>query len=263
MVDYNEIKCKCKLCGNYFSNNEMSEEHYPARSVGNEDIVELDIIKMFDTISSDEIKGKIKERINSGEMIEEISGSIFDSMLSRSLYPNGRTARTLCRVCNTFLGNYDEAYLKFYGKEGKPSIVKGFQRQTKYDIIKAIYAKFLSVPETKNEEFDFIDFLRERNATNYNGKWKLYFVKRDLNSDILGFKDIETGKAIFDEGVVYEFSDEKFIFNLMNFEKHACFEMTNIFDILDKEYILIEGTGRHGGYHAQMLMGRLLSQIED
>ena len=50
----------------------------------------------------------------------------------------------------------------------------------------------------------------------------------------MGLPDIGTGKIVFDEGVVYEMSDDKFIFDLMNFPKHACFQMTNIFDILNK-----------------------------
>lgn len=32
---------KCKLCGEFFNDKELSEEHYPARSVGNEDVVTL------------------------------------------------------------------------------------------------------------------------------------------------------------------------------------------------------------------------------
>ena len=73
------------------------------------------------------------------------------------------------------------------------------------------------------------------------------------------FQDIRTGKITFDEGIVYELSDEKFIFNLMNFPKHSCFDMTNIFDILKKQYTLIEGVGEDGGYHGQILMSQLLS----
>lgn len=79
---------------------------------------------------------------------------------------------------------------------------------------------------------------------------------------ILEMKDIGTGINTFDEGVVYELSDDKFIFNLINFPKHACFEMTNIFDITKKNYKLVEGVGKSGGYHAQVLMSRLLFQIE-
>ena len=34
--------------------------------------------------------------------------------------------------------------------------------------------------------------------------------------------------------------------------------MTNIFDILNRNYQLIEGVGSDGGYHGQILMSRLL-----
>lgn len=48
MDDLQEKKCRCKLCGALFKDSDMSEEHYPARSTGNDDIVALDIIKMFE-----------------------------------------------------------------------------------------------------------------------------------------------------------------------------------------------------------------------
>lgn len=113
------------------------------------------------------------------------------------------------------------------------------------------------MPEAENEEFNFIDFIKDESLTVYSGKWKLYFVRRDFSTDLMGLKDIGTGEATFNEGVVYEFSDDKFVFNLMNFEKHPCFSMTNVFDILNKNYVLIEGVGNHGGYHAQIFMTRL------
>lgn len=248
---------KCKLCGSYFTDTDMSEEHYPARNTGNEDIVAVDIVKMFDTFISGGVQSEIREKIRSGQTFEKISGDIFDTQLATSLFPNGRTARTLCRECNTFLGKYDEAYLKFFNSDGDPKTVKGFQQHTKYQIIKAIYAKFLSIPEAESEIFDFIDFVRDRNSNVYNGSWNVYFVKRNLSCDLLGMKDIRTGKMIFDEGVVYELSDDKFIFNLMNFPKHSCFEMTNLFDILKKNYQLVEGVGKNGGYHAQIFMSSI------
>ena len=44
-----------------FPEEEMSEEHYPAKSVGNDDVVAFDIVKMFDSFQSEELhKGKIK-----------------------------------------------------------------------------------------------------------------------------------------------------------------------------------------------------------
>lgn len=247
----------CRLCRNHFLDKEMSEEHYPAKSVGNEDIVAVDIAK----IMSEEIRDEIESRVQKGEDASKVADEIFDTKLSKSMYPKGRTARTLCRTCNTFLGKYDRAYLRFFEVDGRSDMTKGFQRQTKYQIIKALYAKFLSVPEAGNEEFDFLDFIRDEKLEQYNGKWKLYFVKRDHTCDLFGMKSIDTGKETFDEGVVYEFSDDKFIFNLMNFEKHDCFPMTNIFEILNKNYTIVEGVGEMGGYHSQILMVKLFSQM--
>lgn len=67
-----KAKLKCKLCGNFFYDEEMSDEHYPARSVGNEDIVALNIIKMFDMFQSEEMRERIKNRLSNGESIEQI-----------------------------------------------------------------------------------------------------------------------------------------------------------------------------------------------
>ncbi|EOS22070.1 hypothetical protein C804_05868 [Lachnospiraceae bacterium A4] len=256
-----DTKLKCKLCGRFFDDEEMSEEHYPARSVGNEDIVALNIVKMLDSFQSEEIRERIKTKLSDGESIERISGDIFDNELAESLYPHGRTARTLCRKCNTFLGKYDEAYLKFFSLDGEAKAIKGFSKKTKLHIVKSIFGKFISIPEATDEEFDFLEFLKNEMATEYHGKWKIYFVKRDFSSDLMGMKDIGTGKIEFDEGIVYELSDDKFIYNLMNFEKHACFEMTNLFDILKKDYILVKGVGSDGGYHSQILLTRLFSEM--
>lgn len=249
---------KCKLCGKAFPYEEMSEEHYPARSVGNNDIVAVNIAKFID----EDINVEIRSRLSEGEDLKSITDEIFDTKISKSKYPNGRTARTLCIKCNTFLGEYDKAYLKFFNADGNPCTIKGFQTQTKYQIIKAIYAKFISIPEARKENFDFIEFIKDENKTDYNGKWSLYFVKRDYTCDLFGLKDIGTGKATFNEGVVYELSDDKFIFNLMNFEKHACYPMTNIFELLNKNYVLINGVGKYGGYHGQILMSRMFSQMK-
>jgi hypothetical protein len=243
-----------------FYEAEMSEEHYPARSTGNDDIVALDFVKMMDSFQSKEMHADILRRIADGETIEEIASNIFDTQLTTSIYPHGRTARTLCQKCNTFLGKYDEAYLRFFNATGNPKVIKGFQQRTKYQIIKAIYAKFLSLPETADEDFDFIDFIKDETSTSYKGKWNIYFVKRDFSTDLAGMKDIGTGNITFEDGVVYELSDDKFIYNLLNFPKHSCFKMTNIFDILNKNYALIEGVGEDGGYHGQILITRLLSQ---
>lgn len=257
---HSEHESRCKLCGMLFPDSEMSEEHYPARSVGNNDVVKIDIVAMLDMLMSQEKMSNISKEIQKGRSLESIAEHVFDSNLAIPLFPKGRTSKTLCRTCNTFLGKYDEAYLKFFSFDGNPERIRGFQKQTKLQIIKSIFGKFLSVPEAMDESFDFIEFVKDTSATTYSGKWRLFFVRRTFNSDVIGLKDIGTGKSDFNEGVVYELSDEKFIFNLMNFEKHSCFEMTNIFDILNKNYRLVDGVSKDGGYHAQILISRLLSE---
>lgn len=48
MDKFNSInKFRCKLCNNEFLDDEMSEEHYPARSTGNEDIVLCGVLLKF------------------------------------------------------------------------------------------------------------------------------------------------------------------------------------------------------------------------
>lgn len=255
-------KVKCKLCGEYYCNEDMSEEHYPTRSVGNEDIVSFNFSEYLSVLSTGELNNLVINEIKNGKNANDILGDIFDTKLSKSIYPKGRTAKTLCRECNSFLGKYDEAYLKFFTFDGDSKIINGFTIFTKYQIIKSIFGKFLSLSETSEEEFDFIDFVRNESNFTYSGKWKLYFIKRDISSDLMGFKDLSTGKLTFDEGVVYEFSDDKFIFNLMNFEKHSCYPMSNILDILSKNYNIIEGVGSDGGYHFQILFGKMFENIE-
>ena len=110
-------KTVCKLCHKLFNDDEMSREHYPAKSVGNEDIVSLDIVKMIDTFHPNQLQ-KIKLRMSKGESLEHICADIFDNELTSQIYVEGRTAKTLCRKCNTFLGKYDEAYLKFFSHNG-------------------------------------------------------------------------------------------------------------------------------------------------
>lgn len=252
---------KCKLCGKQYPENEMSEEHYPAKSVGNNDIVKLNLMKVFDSLNNEEFLKTIEKRIKNGESIHEVAGEYFDNEIAESAFPLGRTARTLCRECNTFLGRYDEAYLKFYLNEGNPSVIKGFQKKTRVYIIKSILGKFLSIPEAQEEVFDFLDYLRDDEREKYEGSWHLYFVKRNINSDLMGMMDISTGKLSYEQGVVYELSDEKFIFNLMNFEKHSCYEMTDFFDILKANYTITDGTGPGGEYHAQLLMSRWFREL--
>ncbi|MGT2820191.1 hypothetical protein [Streptococcus intermedius] len=252
-------KYRCALCQNYFKKSELSAEHYPAKSVGNNDIIALDFTKMIDTIQSPIIHNVINKQVIKGEKYENVIGEIFDSYLATDLYPEGRTAYSLCRACNTFLGKYDESYQKFFNVFGNPEKVKGFQRKTKLQIIKAVFGKFLSLPEAKKENFDFRDFVKNVENEQYKGVWNLYLVKRNYTTDLMGFGDISTGKLSFDEGVVYELSDEKFIYNLMNFPKHNCFKMTNIFDILNKNYELVEGVEENGGYHGQLQIGKLFT----
>ena len=156
----------------------MSDEHYPARSTGNNDIVRMNIIKMVDMFQSGEVGKHIMEGLSAGKTFKEVSDEIFDRELAEPLYPAGRTARTLCRNCNTFLGKYDEAYLKFFNADGEPKTIRGFQKNTKIQIIKSIFGKFLSVPEAADEQFDFIPFLRNKDLDKYEGKWHLYQRKR-------------------------------------------------------------------------------------
>lgn len=241
----------------------MSEEHYPAKCTGNDDVVAFDIAKMFDLFQSGRFQLQVNEIMNNGKSREEAIYDIFDNELAKPLYPKGRTNLTLCKECNTFLGKYDEAYLKFFDANGDPQIVKNYTIQTRIRIIKSIFAKFLSVPEAQNESFDFLNFVRNDSCKEYNGDWQLYFIKRDFSTDLAGFNSIETGKIAFDEGVVYEMSDNKFIYDLMNFEKHSVYDMNNIFDILNKNYRLVVGAGESGGYHSRLLMCKLFEQLSD
>ena len=50
---------QCRLCKRLFPITEMSEEHYPARCVGNTDIVGVDIIKLVDQLQSTEMRDYI------------------------------------------------------------------------------------------------------------------------------------------------------------------------------------------------------------
>lgn len=252
----------CVLCKNFFKNSEMSEEHYPARSAGNEDVVSFDFMKMIDLFMSGETKNYMEKSIKRGETVEQASGRFFDEELSSALYPKGRTARTLCRECNTFLGKYDEAYKKFFDNEGNNEIIKGFQNVTKVQIIKAVYAKFLSIPESKGMEFDYVEFLREENSEMYDGIWNIYCVKRDRTVDMFNFRTLDTGKLVYDEGVVFELSDEKFIFHLMNFPPHEGKVSMNIKDILKKNYNLKSGRDlNNGGYHGEVVITKMFEQF--
>ena len=188
-----------------------------------------------------------------------MSGNIFDEELAQPLYPQGRTARSLCRQCNTFLGKYDEAYKKFFDNDGSPSIIKGYQKLTRLKIIKAIFAKFLSVPECKGQNFDFITFLQDENQETYEGKWELYCIKRDYNTDFFGLGHLGTGVMTYDEGVIFVLSDEKFIFHLMDFEPHEGYRSLNMMDLLNKTYTLVSGKDLHdSGYHANFMIQEMV-----
>ncbi len=250
---------QCALCKNFFRKSEMSEEHYPAKSTGNEDIVALDFGKMIDSMRSGELAERLFHKENQGKTLEEVSGEFFDEELSHSLYPKGRTARSLCRQCNTFLGKYDEAYKKFFDNDGSPSIIKGYQKLTRLKIIKAIFAKFLSVPECKGLNFDFIDFLQDDNQEKYDGQWGLYCTKRDYGTDFFGLGHLATGVMTYDEGVIFVLSDEKFIFHLMDFEPHEGYKSLNMMDLLNKTYTLVSGRDLHdGGYHGHFMIQEML-----
>ena len=250
---------QCALCENFFKNSEMSEEHYPAKSTGNEDIVALDFGKMVDLMMSEKVIEKLFHKDNQGRTLEEVSGNFFDEELAQTLYPQGRTARSLCRQCNTFLGKYDEAYKKFFDNDGAPSIIKGYQKLTRLKIIKAIFAKYLSVPECKGQNFDFITFLQEENQETYEGKWGLYCIKRDYSTDLFGLGHLTTGVMTYEEGVIFVLSDEKFIFHLMDFEPHEGYRSLNMMDLLNKTYTLVSGRDLHdGGYHGHFMIQEML-----
>lgn len=134
---------QCKLCRKYFPLSEMSEEHYPAHSVGNDDIVSLDIVKVMDSFQLSEISDRVKK----GESADAVINDFFDNKLTKPLFPKGRTARTLCRECNTFLGKYDEAYLKFFNSDSDTKTIKGFQTVTKIQIIKSIFGNYYLYPK--------------------------------------------------------------------------------------------------------------------
>lgn len=241
---------KCKLCNKEFDESKLTKEHYPAKSVGNNDLVRINLLEVFDDIIKN--PNKFKYIANSGIGFADAENYYSNSEMAKSIYPEGRYAMTLCRQCNSFLGKYDEAYKKFYDNDGDPKRIKGFSRVTKLKIIKAIYGKFLSVPEAHDEKFDFRDFILDENCEEYRGEWRLFFVKRDTIT-----RDMQTEKLNYDDGVVYHLSDDKFIFDLLNFEKPDEYVMNNIFDILEKNYKLIVGPGENGGFYAEALMKNL------
>lgn len=233
---------KCKLCNREFDESQLTKEHYPAKSAGNNDLVLLNIFDIVDDTKKN--PDKLRSIVNAGEEFSTIESYYSNSDMAKSIYPEGRYARTLCRQCNSFLGKYDEAYKKFYDNDGNPKIIRGYEKKTKFNIIKAIYGKFLSVPEADIEDFDFREFILDENCEEYKGNWKLFFVKRNTITS-----DLQTAKLNYDEGVVYHLSDDKFIFDLLDFEKPNEYVMNNIFDILEKNYKLQVGPVANGGFY--------------
>lgn len=73
---------QCALCKNFFKNSEMSEEHYPAKSTGNDDIVALDFGKMIDSIMS----GKVIEFFFSRRIKEKHLKKLVVTFLTRSFH---------------------------------------------------------------------------------------------------------------------------------------------------------------------------------
>lgn len=67
----------------------MSEEHYPARNTGNEDVVAVDLGKMFDTFTSESVHAEIREKLNHGETLENITGDILTLSYQHLYFPKG------------------------------------------------------------------------------------------------------------------------------------------------------------------------------
>ena len=42
---------------------------------------------------------------------------------------------------------------------------------------------------------------------------------------------------------------------------YDCYEMTNIFDILNSDYQIVDGVGKNGGYHKLILLSSLFSDV--
>lgn len=150
----------CALCQQWFKKQEMSEEHFPAKTVGNVDMVEVNLADMIDPELAKLNAMKFISLMDSGQDYEKALDMVFEESLVKKSYPKGRTKRTLCRQCNTLLGKYDFSYKKFFEKDGNVEIIKGFQKHTKIQIIKAIYGKFLSIPECE-KEMNFWDILND------------------------------------------------------------------------------------------------------
>lgn len=67
-------KIQCRLCHGYFSDEEMSDEHYPARSVGNDDIIKLNFSKwIYDPKHNRNINLKLEELVEELNALRETS----------------------------------------------------------------------------------------------------------------------------------------------------------------------------------------------
>lgn len=100
-------KVQCRLCEQYFNDEDMSEEHYPAHCVGNDDIIALDFIKYMDTCmgNNQELYEDINNAIRNGVDPKVCADKYFDQYLAKDLYPKGRTARTYVVSVIHFLEN--------------------------------------------------------------------------------------------------------------------------------------------------------------
>lgn len=63
-------KYVCKLCNKQYKNDEMSEEHYPAKSVGNDDIGKFDLTKFIDIFDSKSIKEDIYQKLKKAKILK-------------------------------------------------------------------------------------------------------------------------------------------------------------------------------------------------
>ena len=124
---------KCKLCKKEFDESQLTKEHYPAKSVGNNDLVLINVIDIVEDMM--QAPSKFRYIANYGLGFSSVENYYSNSEMAESIYPEGRYARTLCRKCNSFLGKYDEAYKKFYDNDGNPKIIGGYKKKTKFNII--------------------------------------------------------------------------------------------------------------------------------
>ena len=97
-MDILEKKYLCRLCQRYVSEQEISEEHYPARSVGNEDIVAVDIEKLIDSLLSEDTYKEIVVGLNNGQSIEDIDCQYFDEKFGHFPKLTVKAFNGVCRI---------------------------------------------------------------------------------------------------------------------------------------------------------------------